>query len=55
MTRLIIRFKGDGQLNIAVDCFDLRDEWIMAWRGEDLVVIARAEDVNVCYIFEEKE
>lgn len=55
MTRLMIRFKDGEQLNIDVECFDLRDGWILAWRGEDLVVIARAEEVNVCYISEKCE
>ena len=55
MTRLIIRFKDGEHLNLPVDCFDIRDGWVMAWRGEDLVVIARADEVNVCYISEKKE
>ena len=55
MTRCIIRFKDGEFLNRDADCIDLRDGWVMAWNGEALVVIAKAEDVNVCYISEKKE
>lgn len=55
MTRVIIRFKNDDHLNIPADCIDIRDGWIVAWKGEDMVAIARAEEVNVCYISEKKE
>jgi hypothetical protein len=55
MTRVIIRFKDGEHLNIPADCIDIRDGWIMAWSGELIVVLAKAEEVNVCYISEKKE
>ena len=55
MTRIIIRFKDGEHINLPVDCMDIRDGWIMAWRGEDIVVLAKADEVIVCYISEKKE
>lgn len=53
--RVIIRFKDGEHLNIPADCIDLRDEWVIAWNGESIVAIVKAEEVNVCYISEKKE
>jgi hypothetical protein len=55
MARVIIRFKDGEHLNIPADCIDIRDGWIMAWKGDYIVAIAKAEEVNVCYISEKKE
>ncbi len=55
MTRVIIRFKDGEHLNLPADCFDFREGWIVAWKGEDIVVAAKMEEVNVCYISEKKE
>ena len=55
MTRVIIKFKDGEHLNIPADCIDIRDGWIVAWKGEALVVIANMADVSVCYISEKKE
>lgn len=55
MTRVIIKFKDGEHLNIPADCIDIRDGWVFAWKGEFIVAIAKAEEVNVCYISEKKE
>lgn len=55
MTRVIIRFKDGEHLNVPADCMDIRDGGIVAWRGEYIVVIAKMDEVNVCYISEKKE
>lgn len=55
MTRVIIRFKDGEHINLSADCMDIRDGWIMAWKGEDLVVLANAAEINVCYMSEKKE
>ena len=55
MTRVIIRFKDGEHINLSADCMDIRDGWIMAWKGEDLVVVANAAEINVCYMSEKKE
>ena len=55
MTRVIIRFKDGEHLNLPADCIDIRDGWLVAWRGEDIVVVAKMDEVKVCYISEKKE
>ena len=55
MTRVIIRFKDGEHINLPAECIDIRDGWIVAWQGEDIVVIAKMEEVTVCYISEKKE
>ena len=55
MSRVIIRFKDGEHINLQADCIDFRDGWIMAWSGDYLVVMANANEVNVCYISEKKE
>ena len=54
MTRVILKFKDGEHINLQADCIDIRDGWIMAWRGEALVVVANADEVNVCYMSEKK-
>ena len=55
MSRVIIRFKNGDHINLAGDCIDIRDGWVMAWRGDALVAIVREDEVNICYISEKKE
>jgi hypothetical protein len=54
MSRVVIKFKDGEHINLQADCIDIRDGWIMAWRGDALVVVANADEVNVCYISEKK-
>ena len=53
MSRVIIKFKNGDHINIGADCIDIRDAFIMAWRGEDLVVIANADEIISCHISEQ--
>lgn len=55
MTRVIIRFKDGEHLNIPADCIDIRDGWIMAWWGDSIVALAKAEEIISCHISEKKE
>ena len=55
MTRVIIKCNNGEHLNIQADCFDVRDGWILAWRGEDIVAYVRSEVVDICYLSEKKE
>lgn len=55
MTRAIIKFKNGDHLNIQADCIDLRDGWVMAWRGDLIVAFVRDEVVDACYLSEKKE
>ena len=50
----ILKFKDGEHINLQADCIDIRDGWIMAWRGDTLVVVADANEVNVCYMSEKK-
>lgn len=55
MSRVVIKFKDGEHINLQADCIDLQDGWILAWRGDAIVVIAKADEVNVCYMSEKKE
>ena len=55
MSRVIIRFNDGEHLNIPADCIDIRDGWILAWSGENIVVIAKAEGIISCHLSEKKE
>lgn len=55
MQRVIIKFKDGDHLNIPADCIDIRDGWIMAWRGDSLVTICVASEVISCHLSEKKE
>ena len=46
MTRVVIRFKDGEHLNVPADCIDFRDGWIIAWKGDYIVVIAKADEVS---------
>lgn len=54
MKRVIIKFKDGVCQNIPGDCIDIRDGWVMAWDGEYIVAIAKAEEVVSCHISEKK-
>lgn len=55
MTRVIIRFKDGEHLNVPADCIDIREGWIVAWKGEDIVVIAKMDEIISCHLSEKKE
>ena len=55
MSRIIIRFKDGEHINLSADCMDMRDGWVMAWKGEELVVLAASSEINVCYMSEKRE
>ena len=55
MSRAIIKLKDDTYINIPADAIDLRDGFIMAWNGDYLVAIVKADEVTVCYLSEKKE
>lgn len=54
MTRVIIKLKDGTFININADCIDIRDGWIMAWNGEFVVAIVKADEVVSCHISEKK-
>lgn len=50
MSRVIFQFKDGSHINIIADAIDLRDGFVMAWNGEGLVAIAKAEEIKSCHI-----
>ena len=55
MTKVIMRFKDGEHLNIPADCIDIRDGWILAWKGDAIVAISKADEIITCYMTEKKE
>jgi hypothetical protein len=55
MKRAIIRFKDKTFINIPADAIDVRNELIYVWNGEDVVAIAKLDNLDVCYLSEKKE
>ena len=55
MTRVIIRFRDGDHLNIPADCIDIRGGCIIAWKGEYIVAIAKADEIIACHLSEKKE
>ena len=52
MTRVIVKFKNGDHINIAADCIDFRDTFIMAWNGDALVAIVAENEIVSCHISE---
>ena len=55
MTRCIIKFTNGEYINLPGDYIDIRDGWVMAWKGEFIVAIVRADEVLAGYISEKKD
>lgn len=55
MPRVIFRFKDGEYLNIPADYIATQDDFIKVWHGENLVAMARHDEVSVCYLSEKKE
>lgn len=53
--RAIIKFKDNSYINIAADYIATQDDFIKVWNGENLVAMARHDEVSVCYLSEKKE
>ena len=55
MSRVIIKLKDGTCINIPADFLEMRDGWLIAWRDELAVAIAKGDEVSVCYLSEKKE
>ena len=55
MSRVIIKLKDGTCINIPADGIDYREGWVIAWYGENIVAIAKSDEVIVCYLSEKKE
>ena len=55
MSRVIIKLKAGTCINIPADGIDYREGWVVAWNGDNIVAIAKGDEVSVCYLSEKKE
>ena len=55
MSRLVVRFSDGTHVNLPADYIDIREEWIIAWKGDFITFAAKASLVDVCYLSEKKE
>lgn len=53
MSRVIIKLKDGTVINIPAHCLEMRDGWLIAWRDELAVAIAKGDEVVVSYISEQ--
>lgn len=54
MSRVIIKLNSGEYINIPAEQIDIREDWICAWNGEDLVAIAKAALVDSCHLIEKE-
>lgn len=54
MTRAFITLKTGAIINISADSFEMRDDWVIAWKGDYIVAFVKAEEIAFCYISETK-
>lgn len=50
MTRAVFKFKDGTHLNLPADYIGVQEEWAVAFNGEQMVIMARIEDVAVFYL-----
>lgn len=50
MPRAIFKLSNGDFINIPADQIDIREDWICAWNGEDIVAIAKADIVDSCHL-----
>lgn len=52
MTRAVIKFSDNSYINIEADYIHLRedDALLTVWRGDDLVALAKMENVLSCHL-----
>lgn len=55
MSRVVVRFTDGTHVNLPGDYIDIRESHIAAWNGDNLVFIAKIENVEVCYLSEKKD
>ena len=55
MPRAIIKLNNGDYINVPADALDVRDNWICAWEGQDIVAIVKADLVDSCHLSKQKE
>ena len=52
MKRAVFKISGGEYINVKADQIDVREGWVCAWNGENIVAIAKAELVEICKLTE---
>lgn len=52
--RAIFKLSNGDYINIPADSIDVRDNFICAWNGDNLVAIAKTELVDSCHLSEKE-
>lgn len=55
MKSVVFKFKNDDLMITPGDRIDTRDEFIIAWSGEDIVAMVRRDEVVTVCIYEKRE
>ena len=55
MKRAVFKLKDGEYINVPADQIDKQGDWVVAWQGEDIVAIAKAEIVDLCRLTESNE
>ena len=55
MTRAVFKFKDGTHLNVPADYLCTQEEWAQAWNGEQMVAMARLDDVSCFYLTKKNE
>jgi hypothetical protein len=55
MPRAIFKLNNGDFINVPADAIDVRENWICAWDGEDIVAIVKEGIVDSCHLSKQKE
>lgn len=55
MPRAIFKLSNGDFINVPADAIDVRENWICAWDGEDIVAIVKEGIVDSCHLSKQKE
>lgn len=53
--RALYIFKDGTHLNLPADYICIQDEWAVAWNGEQMIAMARTEDIARFYLSKKTE
>lgn len=55
MQRVVIKFKDGSHINLPAMELEIREEIILAWRGNYLIAVASLDNIVTAYVSEKKE
>jgi hypothetical protein len=53
--RAIFKLTNGEFINVPADQIDIRDNWVCAWDGENIVAIVKIDIVASCHLSKQKE